>query len=271
MTALSIVLVCHPFHVVKFCTKYWGTFRLNVTMFIFQLYHVFAKNASYRFLNWVHHVPCTTRVLYQFAVTPISSTGQDNEGTASSNSGHFILYSCFLLVVEFLTKQYCEDDAGQMIFLEAIFQSKIFEQNDILTIFGKCLLLTGSDIKKIAKEAKIASLQDLKPPENHCCKVILHSALNRDEELFENNLLKVVISLMKTKLHFKTFKPASEKDLAVQNLLDDLGKCIENHFLIWMYELYKSMNCFTSCYLSAKSRAKLPPVAILSYKCNLNV
>ena len=135
-------------------------------------------------------------------------------------------------MVEFLTKAHCEDDVGETIFLEAIFQSKTFEQNDILTIFGRCLGLTGNDIKKIAKEAKMASLKDQKPAENHCCQLMLNSALDENEELCENNLLKIVISLVKTKLHLWTFKPESGKELAVQSLLDKLGICIEDHLFI---------------------------------------
>ena len=132
-------------------------------------------------------------------------------------------------MIEFLSKRYEDDNAQHNMFLEEVFQSKIFEQNDILTVFGSCLHLTRNDIKKIAEDAKIASLRDHKPAENHCCKLILYSALSENEVALEDNLLKIVMSLMKTKLHFKTFTPESGKEAAVQSLLDDLGKCVEDH------------------------------------------
>ena len=133
-------------------------------------------------------------------------------------------------MIEFLGKRFEDNNAHQNMLLEEVFQSKIFEQNDILTVFGRCLRLTGNDIKKIVEEAMIASLQDQKPT-NHCCKSILYSALSENEDVVKDNLLKIVISLLKTKLHFKTFTPESGKEPAVQSLLDDLGKCIEDHLL----------------------------------------
>ena len=47
-----------------------------------------------------------------------------------------------------------------------------------------------------------------------------------------STLTPVVIAFLKTKLHFSTFKPESRKELAVQNLLDNLGKIIKDHISI---------------------------------------
>ena len=89
--------------------------------------------------------------------------------------------------------------------------------------------LRQQEIDAIEKKTTLACLQDqlMTPKGNHCCKLMLELAMNKQRGWKQTfNMLEIVRSLLKTKLHFKTFKPETKKYLLVQRLLDSLGKVI---------------------------------------------
>ena len=119
-----------------------------------------------------------------------------------------------------------KDNDAPDLFLAEIIKSKIFEEIDIVMVFCKRLGFTESKIKEHVDLMSQSGEVVLLPKGNRCLKLVLEYAFKSG-----TTILKIVKSLLATKLHFKVFKPDSRKDLLVQTLLDGLGKIIEEHVI----------------------------------------